>query len=122
MAAMIRLSPVFRRTLKAYLLFTMPRSKRSKLGESILNEYYILLKTTRNSVSLTKVSKKTKEHKSAMMTEVGYFFLSRIPIHLSFASFSYKPTPRNGGIAGFLKLDLCGMLISKLSEICGKSM
>ena len=55
-----------------------------------------------------------------MMIEVGHiFFRCRISIHLSY---SYKPTQRNGSIAGFLMLDLCGMPILKLSEIFGKSM
>ena len=66
----------FLRTLKSFSSCSqMPRSKRSKLGQSILNGLIFCSKSySKIIVSLTKVSKKTKEHKNAMMTEVGYIY------------------------------------------------
>ncbi|KAF7320077.1 Ribosome assembly factor mrt4 [Mycena kentingensis (nom. inval.)] len=79
----------------------MPRSKRSKL------------------VSLTKVEKKTKEHKGALMKEAR--LSSSVPSSRS-QSYSCKKTLKNGSTAGYSKSDPCAIPISKPSASYGKSL
>jgi hypothetical protein len=48
----------------------MPKSKRAKIGGTELESLRLLIHADFSPVSLTKVSKKTKEQKTTLMNEV----------------------------------------------------
>lgn len=63
------------------------------------------------SVSLTQVAKKTKEHKSSLMHEVGFSLFFSVGSMLKGWENRCRRVRRNGDIAGYLRLGTCGTRI-----------
>jgi hypothetical protein len=97
------------------------RNVQSLVGQALNAGMGLLMKINLCLVSLTKVSKKTKEQKNALINEVGSGLnVETFPL-LTNQLGSSKKILTSGNIVGCLRSVRCAMLISKLSGGYGKS-
>ncbi len=83
----------------------MPKSKRNKVGEHQICLTASALSRTNLDVlvSLTKVTKKTKEHKSALITEVRLSVQWHEYSSSEMCTTRFKKMQTNGNTVGYLK-------------------